>query len=67
MVAYKGFVQTEFGGAQSRDQNFTGQKWEKKLTSFNRFISVITNIYQKWFVMFEHTINRLFFGYFTPT
>ena len=25
--AYKWFMQTGFGGSQSRDQNFTGRKW----------------------------------------
>ena len=35
----------------------------KKLTSLNRYISVITNIDEKWYVIFEHAINRLSFGY----
>ena len=35
----------------------------KKLTNFNRYNSVITDIDKKWFVIFEHTINHLFFGY----
>ena len=29
----------------------------------NRYISVITYINEKWFVIFEHTINWLSFGY----
>ena len=27
--AYECFMQTEFGGAQLRDQNFAGRKWAK--------------------------------------
>ena len=34
-----------------------------KLTSLNRYISVITDIDKKWFVIFEHTTNHLSFGY----
>ena len=29
MGACECFMQTEFGGARSRDQNFTGRKWQK--------------------------------------
>ena len=36
-----------------------GRKW----TILNRYISVITNIDEKWFVIFEHNINCLSFGY----
>ena len=35
----------------------------EKLSNLNRYISVITDIDEKWFVIFEKTINRLFFGY----
>ena len=35
----------------------------KKLTNLNRYISIITDIDEKWFVLFEHSINHLFFGY----
>ena len=35
----------------------------KKLTNLNRYISVITGIDENWFVIFEHTINYLSFGY----
>ena len=35
----------------------------KKLMNLNRYISVITNIDEKWFVIFAHTINHLPFGY----
>ena len=57
-------MQTEFGGARPRDQNFTGRKWAK-VDEFEPIysISVITDIDQKWFVIFEHTINHLSFGY----
>ena len=40
-----------------------GAKMGKKLTSLNRSISVITDIDEKWFVVFEHTINHLSFVY----
>ena len=35
----------------------------KKLTNLNRYSSVITNIDEKWFVSFEHTINCFSLGY----
>ena len=35
----------------------------QKLTNLNRYISVITYLDEKWFVVFEHTINHLSFGY----
>ena len=34
----------------------------KKLTNLNRYISVISDIDEKWLVVFEHTIHRLFLG-----
>ena len=42
---------------------FYTPKMGKKLTSSNRYISIITDIDDKWFVVFEHTINHLSFGY----
>ena len=41
-------------GARSRDRNFTGRKWAKKLTNLNRCISVITDIDEKWFSSINH-------------
>ena len=35
----------------------------QKLASLNQNISVITDIDEKWFVIFEHTINYFSFGY----
>ena len=35
----------------------------QKVDGLNRYISVITGIDEKWFVVFEHTINHLSFGY----
>ena len=35
----------------------------KKLTSLNRYISVIADIDEKWFIVFERTVNHLFLGY----
>ena len=35
----------------------------QKLTNMNQYILIITNINKKWFVIFEHTINHLSFGY----
>ena len=32
-------------------------KMGKKLTNLNRYISVITDIDENWFVIMEHTIN----------
>ena len=35
----------------------------KKRTNLNRYISVSTNTYEKWFVNIGYTINHLSFGY----
>ena len=35
----------------------------KNLTNLNRYISVIADIDENWFLIFEHTINHLLFGY----
>ena len=35
----------------------------QKLTNMNQYILIIANINKKWFVIFEHTINHLSFGY----
>ena len=32
----------------------------RKLMNLNQYISVVTDMDKKWFVVFEHTINRLF-------
>ena len=42
---------------------FYSPKMGRKLTSLNRYISVITDIDGKWFVILEHTINCLSVGY----
>ena len=55
-------MQTEFRDARSRDQNFYRPKMGRKLTNLNRCISVITDIDEKWFAIFEHSINYLSFG-----
>ena len=34
----------------------------KKLTNLDRYISVITDIDEKWLVIFLHAINHLSFG-----
>ena len=62
MGAYESFMQTEFRGARSRDQKFYKPKIGKNLTNLDLYISVITDIDAKWFVVFEHTINHLSFG-----
>ena len=31
--------------------------------NLNRYISIVTDIDEKWFVVFYHTINHLSFGY----
>ena len=56
-------MQTEFGGARSRDQNLptkNRQKVDELKTSKN---SVITETDEKWFRFFEHAPNNLSFGY----
>ena len=66
MGAYKGFIHTEFGGARSRDRNFTSRKSAESRRILNQYIletPTSTNIDKKWFVIFEHTNNNLSFGY----
>ena len=50
-------------GAPGHGPKFYRPKMGNKLTNLNRYISVITDIGEKWFVVFEHTINHLSFGY----
>ena len=59
---YECFMQIEFGGAWLCDQKFKGWKTAKKGTNLYRYFLVSTDIDKKWFVTFEHTINRLSFG-----
>ena len=35
----------------------------KKWTNLNQYISINTDIDEKWFVIFKHTFNHLSFGY----
>ena len=35
----------------------------KKLTNLNQYISVVTSIAKKWFVIFEHTVKQLSLDY----
>ena len=35
----------------------------KKLTNLNQYIVVVVDIDEKWFVIFQHTINHLSFDY----
>ena len=62
MDAYKCFMQTEFG-APGHVTKMRQAENGQKVTSLNRYILVITDIDEKWFVVFEHTINHLSFGY----
>ena len=50
-------------GAPGHVTNILQLKNGQKVTILNRYISVITGIDEKWFVIFEHTINCLSFGY----
>ena len=51
-------------GAHSHVTKLLQAENGKKLTSsYQYYISVITDINEKWFVVFEHTINHLSFGY----
>ena len=61
--AYKCFTQTEFGDPGLVNKIYR-PKMGKKLTNLNRYISVITDIDEKGFAVFEHFINLLSFGYF---
>ena len=42
---------------------FYAPKMGRKWMILNQYISVITDIDEKWFVIFEHTINHLSLGY----
>ena len=55
-------MRNEFGGARSRDPNFTDRKLQES-TNLNAYMSVSTDIDEKRFVAFEHIINHLCFGY----
>ena len=54
-------MQTNFGGAQLRDQNFLAENGQK-VDKFEP-ISLITDTDEKWFVVFEHTIKHFSFDY----
>ena len=56
--AYKRFMQTQFGGARSRDQNVTGRKWVYLVN-----ISVNTDIDEKYFMVFKHTFHHFPLNY----
>ena len=58
VVACWCFMQTEFGGLQVTWPRFYRPKMGRKLTILNRYILVIADIDQKWFAIFEHTINH---------
>ena len=63
MGANECLIHTEFGGARLRDQNLTGPKCEKVDKFETIYLGISTYIDGKWFVIFEHTINCLIFGY----
>ena len=50
-------------GAPRHVSKFYRPKMGKNWTILNRYISVITNIDEKWLVIFQHTINCLSLGY----
>ena len=50
-------------GCPLRDQNIYRPKMGKKLTNLNQYITAITDTDEKWFMIFEHTINHLSFAY----
>ena len=56
-------MQRDIWGSRSRDQNFASPKVGKKLKNLNQYISAVINIDEKRFMIFEHTINHLSFGY----
>ena len=57
------FTLTKFGDARLRNCDFVRPKIRKKWTGLTRFISINTNIDEKRFVAFEHTINHHSSGY----
>ena len=50
-------------GASGRITKILQVKMGKKLSNLNRYVSVISDIDEKWFVVFEHSINHPFYGY----
>ena len=66
MGADRDCMHTKFGGAQSRDRDFRGQKLAKKWTILNRFISATTDINKKKFALFDHATRDVFRGGIVP-
>ena len=65
MGAYEWFMQTKFGGAWSVIKILLVKNGLEvdKLEPMYPINILITDIHEKWFVIFEHSINHLFFGY----
>ena len=63
MGACECFKLTELGGA-GHVIKILRAKNGQKLTKLNRYISIITDMDEKWFVVFECTINHLSFDKF---
>ena len=63
MGTYEGFMETEFGGVRSHFCKILHLENGQKVNNLNQYISIIIDIDEKWFLIFEHTINYLSFGY----
>ena len=59
---YEYFMQTEFGAPGHVTKMLQAENGQK-MDDFKQYISVNTDFDGKWFVLFEHTINCLSFGY----
>ena len=56
------FMRTNYWGARSRDYTYRARK-PTKWTNLNRYMSVSTDIEEKRFVAFVHTIDYHYYGY----
>ena len=57
VTAYECFLHTKFGDDRLKNLN------RQKFANLNLFSSVTTGIDEKWFVIFENTINHFSFRY----
>ena len=50
-------------GARGHGTKMLQAEIEQRVDEFNQYISLITDRDEKWFVIFEHIIDHLSFGY----
>ena len=63
LSAYECFMRAEFGAPDHGTKILQAENGQKVDKFEPIYILVIIDIDEKWFVIFEHTINHLSFGY----